>query len=155
MRHAKSDWSYEVDDIDRPLNDFGTDSALKKGIEFKKVKLMPDLIMSSPANRAYSTAQLFAKNLGYSQKIDICNEFYNGTENGIIARIAKTSDEIKTLMIVGHNPTWENLTYLLCNEKIFISFQTACIAVLISEINTWKEVKQNIFKIEYLFNRIE
>ena len=64
-RHAKSDWSYEqIADIDRPLKEKGILRAYQVSHKVKKADLIPDLLISSPANRALHTAVIFARVLG-------------------------------------------------------------------------------------------
>jgi phosphohistidine phosphatase len=57
IRHAKSSWSdLRLDDFDRPLNKRGKRNAPFMGQKLKEKKIMPDIILSSPAKRARKTA---------------------------------------------------------------------------------------------------
>ena len=69
IRHAKSDRSIgELSDIDRPLNQRGYNDAHKMSLILKDKKIIPDLIISSPAIRALSTALIFCRNLNIDPK---------------------------------------------------------------------------------------
>lgn len=61
IRHAKSDWTeIGLKDFDRPLNERGLKNALEMGQRIYIKQLIPSKIISSPAVRAFSTAQIFA-----------------------------------------------------------------------------------------------
>ena len=61
IRHAKSDWSDDtLKDFDRPLNKRGLKNAPFMGSLLKNKNINPDLILSSPALRAITTAEIIA-----------------------------------------------------------------------------------------------
>src|SRR5881628_1035318 len=69
VRHAKSSWDdTALPDKDRPLNDRGKRDAAKMGERLAKIDVKPDLILSSPARRALTTAEIVAKKLDYKLK---------------------------------------------------------------------------------------
>jgi phosphohistidine phosphatase len=57
LRHGKSDWSTGVDDYHRPLKDRGKRDAQRIGVWLAQQKMIPDLIVTSSAERALVTAQ--------------------------------------------------------------------------------------------------
>ena len=66
VRHAKSSWKYpNLDDFERPLNKRGRKNAPFMGRILKKLKAVPDLVISSPANRAATTARIIADMIDY------------------------------------------------------------------------------------------
>ena len=70
IRHAKSSWDdTALPDKDRPLADRGRRDAPKMGKRLAKRDVKPDLILSSPARRALTTAEIVAKKLDYKLKI--------------------------------------------------------------------------------------
>ena len=70
IRHAKSSWSdMSLDDFDRPLNKRGKANAPVMGTRFKNKGVKPDIIISSPAKRAISTAKIIAKKVKYVDEI--------------------------------------------------------------------------------------
>ncbi len=74
VRHAKSSWEQpELSDLERPLNKRGKKDAPFMGSLLKKKNEIPELIISSPAKRASSTAKRFAEELGI-KKEDIKTE---------------------------------------------------------------------------------
>ena len=69
IRHAKSDWNNpDLRDFDRPLNERGERNAPEMAKRLIKNDLVPQLLVSSPAVRALTTAELFAQVLGFDKK---------------------------------------------------------------------------------------
>ena len=59
IRHAKSSWDDStLTDFERPLNERGINDAPKMGKLLKEKNIIPELLISSPANRAISTAKI-------------------------------------------------------------------------------------------------
>lgn len=119
-RHAKSDWPLDVDDINRPLKPRGVNDATKLGKLLKAHDFMPDLIVSSPARRALTTAQLIANELGYETDIEIETSVYFGGLADLIAVIERLPQTADTVMIFGHNPTMEQaVRYFQKSQQVF------------------------------------
>ena len=57
MRHAKSDWGSGLADHERPLNKRGTKAAAAMGKALAAMEEIPDLVISSTATRAATTAR--------------------------------------------------------------------------------------------------
>jgi len=151
MRHAKSDWnSPSKSDFDRPLNNRGLESAPLMGRELIHKKRIPQLIISSPALRAKTTAELLADVIGYKQAILFEENFYFGYIDEIIQLVRKTDNSINRLMIVGHNPTLEYLLEELLIQRVAYSFPTAAIASINFDVEKWEAVSKNSGSIEWL-----
>jgi phosphohistidine phosphatase len=106
IRHAKSDWSdSSLDDFKRPLNKRGEKNVLFMGERLAHTKLLPDLIVSSPAIRAKMTAKEIAKQVGYRKdEIAYEDDLYQA-EVDDIARVLKNITPSKNIVfLVGHNP---------------------------------------------------
>ncbi|MCK5293309.1 MAG: histidine phosphatase family protein, partial [Arcobacteraceae bacterium] len=70
IRHAKSSWKdFTLDDFDRPLNKRGRLNAPFMGKILKGKNIIPDIILSSPALRAKTTAKIIANEIGFSKSI--------------------------------------------------------------------------------------
>ncbi len=111
VRHAKSSWdSPNLRDIDRQLNESGLKTAEKMASFISDLDIRPDVIISSPAKRAYSTAVFFAKSFGIeTADIRIAEEIYEALMSDILQLINGLPQEIDTVMLFGHNPTFTNL----------------------------------------------
>lgn len=111
MRHGKSSWAEPGQlDFDRPLKNRGMkESAFVSG-ELVKNGIQPDLIISSPANRAKSTATLVAKELDYPlENIQFEEVIYGAGLYDILKLVAQTPDSANIIMLFGHNPTFTDV----------------------------------------------
>src|SRR5437899_10475758 len=86
VRHAKSSWDdTALPDKDRPLNDRGKRDAPKMGERLAKRDVKPDLILSSPARRALTTAEIIAKKLDYKRKDIVADDrLYAGEADDLL-----------------------------------------------------------------------
>ncbi len=114
VRHAKSAWNIlGLDDIDRPLNDRGYSDAHDMASRLRK-NVRPDLIVSSQAVRALTTALIFARHLHYdAPAISIRERLYDASSDQYLAVIASLPDEHNTVVLVGHNPVITETANLL------------------------------------------
>lgn len=138
IRHAKSDWSIvPLSDIDRPLNKRGYDDAYKMSLILKEKKVVPDLIISSPAVRAISTALIFCRNLNYDPKsIQINKNLYDTSVKEYLQVISKIDNKHQVVLLFGHNPTITNTA----NERTNVINQempTCGIVGIQSEVLDW------------------
>lgn len=106
IRHAKSDWSDEsLSDFDRPLNKRGLKDAPLMGSHLADKGIHPDLIISSPALRAKTTALTIAQALSYPhESIHYDHHLYACTMETILSVIRDISPSVDTLFVFGHNP---------------------------------------------------
>lgn len=138
MRHAKSSWKdTEVPDIERPLKKRGIKDAEKMGKLLRSKKLVPDLIISSTAERAVKTAELVAKASKYDNEIIYSEALYMAEPAIILKTIKEHAKKQKTVMVIGHNPGLEALLQIL-TDKVE-SLPTASIAYLSAKIDKWDE----------------
>ena len=144
LRHAKSDWSTPVSDHKRPLNKRGIRDAPMMAKRLKKHGYRPDRMLSSSAQRARATAELFAKTL--RSKLVLVDALYDADKNTIIDLIRQTDEGIKDLMLVGHNPAWEILVENLTGEDMVMP---TCSTVQIAFDCHWKEIKEGGGEIVY------
>jgi phosphohistidine phosphatase len=110
MRHAKSDWDASYgSDHDRPLAARGHRSANVIGRVLSAWSEVPDLVITSSALRARSTAEEAARAGGWQCPISVEADFYgSGPESVLSAAEEKARDE-ERIMLVGHEPTWSML----------------------------------------------
>jgi phosphohistidine phosphatase len=113
MRHAKSDWgSGAASDRERPLAARGVKAAKRIGRFLSKVGATPDLVLSSPAVRALTTAQLAARAGSWTAGIDVVPSFYGGDWTDVVEGVGSASGG-GVILVVGHEPTWSDLVTVL------------------------------------------
>lgn len=106
IRHAKSSWANPLQsDFERPLNDRGEHDAPMMGERLQKLKIIPDLVISSAAKRAKQTAKKIAVAIGYdAEKIQLIEKLYHCIPPVFEEVILDLPDEVNTVFIVAHNP---------------------------------------------------
>ena len=135
IRHGKSSWDFpELSDKKRPLIKKGINRTRKIGKYLAENNIKVDLIISSSAVRALETARIIAKAIHYpKEQIEINNNIYESDEESILEIIENLSNEINSVMIFGHNPTFtyfsnyflkEKLDWLPTSGTVSISFKT-------------------------------
>lgn len=142
VRHAKSDRSTLTDDFKRPLNHRGAKDAPVMAKRLEKRKYRPDMMISSDALRAKSTAEAFTDALG--AELILNHDLYNADEKKIIKLIRNMDENVKELMLVGHNPTWEILVEYFTKKSIELP---TCSIVQIGFDCKWEKIKKGSGKI--------
>lgn len=144
VRHAKSSWDDDsLADFDRPLNERGKRDAPSMAKRLKEKNIVPDLLLSSPAKRAFSTAKRFAETLGYNEdKIKTDRRLYHADGASMIAIVRETKNVHDTLIMFGHNPGLTDCVNALMNERKFIDNVPTC-GVVAFQFNTddWTSVR--------------
>ena len=150
VRHGKSSWDFaDIDDIDRPLLERGISNAYEMSNRLKIKNLIPDCIVSSPANRALHTANIFARELEVPYNNFYINKnLYFDYEEKILDFIKNTDDKVGSLMIFGHNPTFTNFANKFVKNCID-NIPTAGIVILQFSCERWKEISKDNLKAEF------
>ena len=143
MRHAKSSWSFDdLSDRERPLNDRGRDDAPAMGQALARRQPALDLVVSSPAVRALSTAALVARELDYpSASIQVEPTIYEADLETLLAVVRSLPDTASNVLLTGHNPTITDLgNYLLPSSGLTTEMPTAAVLCLHFHTERWAEV---------------
>ena len=149
IRHAKSGWDNPaLKDIERPLNERGYTNANEMSLQLKAT---PDLIITSPAIRAMSTALIFARNLNYNfNNIVIKQELYDTNVKDYLSVLHSIDNQIKTVLLFAHNPIISDFANSLTKD-LPMEMPTCAIAGISFNINEWKEIKLKIGEL-FLFD---
>lgn len=144
LRHAKSDWNSDAaTDFERPLAKRGKSDAPKVGSWLYREGLVPDHVVSSPAERARQTAAKVCKRLDFKKKRIVWDAaIYEAGVSDLLAVLARCPEAAATVLLVGHNPGLEDLLRHLIGEDIEIPddgklMPTATVARL-EMPNDWK-----------------
>lgn len=141
VRHAKSDWGdLSLSDFDRPLNARGKKNAPFMGKMLRQKKVKPDLIVSSPAKRAKSTAKRMAEELDYAkEKIVFEQSVYESDVKTLLKIVNAFPDKKKKIMLVGHNPGMTDFLNYLSDAGI-VNLPTCAVAIIRFDCGNWQEV---------------
>jgi phosphohistidine phosphatase len=149
-RHAKSSWEYpELDDFERPLNSRGRRDAPEMAKRLASISLKPDLIWSSPANRAAMTARIYAAVLRFPLgEIRFTEVMYSDSHLDLFNLIKTIPDDHKQVLLVGHNPMLTNLANHLITERI-TNIPTAGVVGITLDQTSWLRVGNHSGKMEF------
>ncbi|MGD9303488.1 MAG: histidine phosphatase family protein [Desulfobacterales bacterium] len=150
VRHAKSSWKYpNLDDFERPLNKRGRKNAPFMGKVLKKLKVAPDLVMSSPANRAATTARIIAAAINYPLENIVYSEaIYEFSENALIHVIKQIEDSVNNAMVVGHNPAINGLANYIGDQPIS-NIPTCGVFCVDLDISSWAKIGEHCGKLKF------
>ena len=140
IRHAKSSWDNNCQDIDRPLEQRGIDDAHLVALDCMKYLPSNFVIYSSIAKRARETAAIFATTILYPEEsIVFINELYTFDENNLQKIITLFSNDFENVILFGHN---EAITNFVNNfGDIFIdNVPTSGLMWLQFEIDSWDKI---------------
>lgn len=148
IRHAKSSWKdMSLRDIDRPLNKRGKRDAPFMGQLLKRQEVQPDILLSSPANRAFTTACHFAKAFGMEKAaIQVEERIYEAWTKDILAIIQEQSSDRQTLFLFGHNPTFTSVANLFTTDYID-NVPTCGIVKIEAAVKKWKDFTERTGKV--------
>ncbi len=111
MRHAKSSWSDAgLRDHERPLNGRGRRAARTIGQILRLRGFAPDIIWSSDSVRTRETVARAFSEMKPEQIIWLEN-FYHASANQVLYQCAQLGEPEGNLLLMGHNPGWEDLLY--------------------------------------------
>lgn len=141
LRHAKSSWAGSLADHERPLNSRGRRDAPRIGDLLRGEELLPDLILTSTAVRARSTAKLVAESSGYEGPLEQLRSFYHGSTGDFVHALRGLPDSYSRVLLVAHNPGLEELLEELTGEEEVLP--TAALAHVSLPINHWSQLRAN------------
>jgi phosphohistidine phosphatase len=150
VRHAKSSWQYpDLDDFERPLGLRGRKNAPLIGAFLKKSKVAPDLIVSSPANRAAMTARIIAAKIAYPlERIHYSEAIYDAGADGLMHLVKQLAKSIQQAMIVGHNPALTDLANHIGDRSIS-NIPTCGVYCVDLEVSSWANLGEHCGKVRF------
>ncbi len=139
LRHGKSDWHAPYgSDHERPLSRRGIGAAETMGRVLARAGLVPDLAITSSAVRARNTLELASTAGDWSCAISVADGLYGATTAGALEVASDVPPGVSTLMLVGHEPTWSELTHHLTGG--YVTVKTATVIGIDLPIDTWRHV---------------
>ena len=142
VRHAKSDRNDPgMRDFDRPLNDRGQKNAVEMAKRLIKQDLIPKQLVSSPALRALTTANLFADTFkkDRSEVVQV-ESIYEASPVTLLRVINNLDDESDFTAIFGHNPGVSELAFLLTDNAGLDNLPTTGMALIEFPFEHWNMV---------------
>lgn len=148
VRHAKSDWTHDLPDFDRPLNDRGHKDAPRmarfvheKGIEIQQ-------FVTSPAKRALTTCRYFSE--VYDNKdIKKVEELYHASSKEFLETINELDDKFDHVALFSHNNGISDFASSLTSEPVL--FPTCGVAVFEIDCEEWSQFEGADKKLLHFF----
>ncbi|MFJ7071176.1 SixA phosphatase family protein [Streptomyces sp. NPDC098781] len=147
LRHAKSAWPDGVADHERPLAPRGRRDAPVAGRMIADADCLPNLAVCSTAVRTRQTWELAAAQWGTPPPVRHDPRVYAADVPDLLEVAREASDEVGTLLLVGHNPGLEELVLALAGDglddtldEVRTKFPTSAVAVLAWRGPTWRDL---------------
>lgn len=137
-----------MQDFDRPLNERGREAAPLIGEFILKKKIRPDLIISSPAERARETAALIIKAAELVVELRFDERIYEADAARLLDVVSQIDESVGVAILVGHNPGMEDLLETLTGEKQ--RMQTGALARIVLDVEKWSKVRERAGRLEWL-----
>ena len=151
FRHGKSDWNAVYGkDHDRPLSKRGINASNKMGIFLRKKNQIPDIVISSSALRAKTTAELAIKAGNWNSNFYIDERIYGRSSDFLLELTKFIDDKHKSICFVGHEPT--------CSSFISLStfhsarFKTSSMAKINFVSDSWSGIEFGKGTLEWLIS---
>jgi phosphohistidine phosphatase len=152
LRHAKAGQDSGEGDFARPLTARGRCDAARMGNALDANSYIPDLILSSSARRTAQTFELLMPEPAKTPRVEFLKSLYLAPAKKIFEVVRGTPENIKSLMLIGHNPGLEDLTGRLCRrpqskaeaercDVLRQKFPTCALAVLDFDIVSWSRLE--------------
>ena len=126
LRHGEADWpGWTKPDDERPLTDFGKKEVRQVATFLNRLKVKPDLIVTSPLPRALQTAEVAAEQLKTKLRQDEALEPGFGISE---LRTVLKRHRSKVLMLVGHEPDFSSVISALTGG--FLKMSKAGVALI-------------------------
>ena len=143
LRHAKSSWADDyTDDWERPLTERGLRDCAAVGHLLRTRARVPDLIVTSDAVRAQTTAHAVADAASYPGKIIMASQLYHAPPDIVIEVVQSAPDTARRLMIVAHNPGLEDVVAELTGDHVRLA--TATLVAIDVPVAHWRELDRTI-----------
>lgn len=116
LRHAKSSWDEPgLADRDRPLAPRGRRAAERMAEHLRAEGIRPDIVLCSPALRARRTLEIVRPSLG-EPEVTVEDALYGIDADALLGRLRELPEGTDAAMVVGHNPTLQDLALDLAGE---------------------------------------
>ncbi|MES2829974.1 MAG: histidine phosphatase family protein [Bacteroidota bacterium] len=141
IRHGKSEWgNAHLPDFDRPLNPRGHRDAPDMALRLLQKSFIPQLIVSSPALRAITTARHFEQ-VWYrsADQIKQNEAIYEADVPELLGVVNALSDEYQRVALFGHNPGFTDFANYLSSANIY-NIPTCGVVLLEFPVGDWKEI---------------
>ena len=151
VRHGRAEEpDSSVPDYERSLTIRGKIVSEQMALILKEKEKLPAVLVTSPAFRAYETALIFARVLGYDpDKIILKNTLYTHASLKSFAEILdEISNDIDCVIFFGHNPSFTEIPDRLSRSGIDFVPKSGIVGLSFKP-DTWKGLLREKGNIDY------
>jgi phosphohistidine phosphatase len=113
LRHAKSSWGDPgLDDCERPLAPRGRQAVKLLREHIRTNGIRPQQVLVSPAKRTLETLEGVAP----GGEVLIEPELYRASAGSLLERLRTVPEDIRSVMLIGHNPAMQALVVELADK---------------------------------------
>ena len=149
LRHAKSSWKDPgLDDLDRPLNKRGRETAKTMAAHLRRAKITFDLVLCSTAVRAKQTLEPIAKAIK-PPRVVFESRIYGVAQPELLKDLRGLPETVECALMIGHNPGLHDLALALADTKSCNrlppaegKFPTGAMAAFCFD-GAWQELRSN------------
>ena len=117
LRHLKSSWDDpSLRDHERPLATRGVKAGDALQAYLRVEEVSPQLVLCSSATRAAQTWEAIQHGLSSEPEVSVTDDLYGASPGDIVARLNAVPESVTSVLVVGHNPTMEELALGLADE---------------------------------------
>jgi phosphohistidine phosphatase len=154
LRHAKASRSRSRD-RDRKLTNRGSRDSAAIGKYLARHALTPDLVVVSPTRRTRQTWKRVAAAFDAPTQVRYDERLYSTSLDTILDVLKETSADVRTLMVIGHNPSLQELAVcvigagkIAARNRLKEKFPTAALAVVGFSVKNWSQVRPHSGRLE-------
>jgi phosphohistidine phosphatase len=149
VRHAKATHESGYSDFERPLTDKGIEGAQNMANHLQKQSIKPQIMVTSPALRTHTTANIFTDTLGIPPAT-IDKAVYDAAQSTLLRIISSFPQEYDFIGLVGHNPAIAEVLYTLSGALKEVPPGT--VALIEFDVESWEEIHEDSGKLTYYDN---
>ena len=156
FRHAKSDWGAGDDsDHERGLTSRGVTAAKTMGRFLGLAGQAPERILCSSATRTRLTLEHAMEAGEWQGSVEIEPSLYLAEAQTVFDLLHASTDAVKSLMLVGHEPTSSEMVRLLCGCALpgageMVRFPTATLARVDLAIDSWRDCEPGCGQLRWM-----
>lgn len=146
IRHAKATHDTGYEDFERPLKPSGLEDAAMIAARLKGDGIVPQLLITSPALRAQSTANIFTEHLSLA-KPRTEMKIYDASQAALLNIVTSLPDNYDFIGLAGHNPGFSEVLSYLTND--FRDMETCAVALITFDVDSWAEIGHGTGELTY------
>ncbi len=153
LRHGKAQPDAPRGDHARELIERGRLDTTAMGAHILAVAGMPDAVITSDTARALQTAELAAEATGFPVPLTLEPAIYEAGPRTLLALVRKLPDQLDSVLLVGHNPGFEELADALSGRDGAVTLPTAGLAILEFDVASWDEAREGTGRLREVATR--